>query len=456
MLLVINRRDVPKVGKIPVVFITDNNYAVPTAVAIQSLKDNFFSEGKLLIYVIGNQLSKEYKARFKKFNDDKTQLRIIDFEEKLEKEFQEKSYVTRTALIKFAIPRLLFDYEKILYLDSDVLVRGDISSLLNIDIEGYYCAAVADLVAMNVLGCHKKINRMRFFNSGVILINAKRCREEKIEEKLFKWKMEHPEYMFMDQNALNAEFHDEVRYLSPVWNAMIFNILEEKISLNYFNSFYHTDYKDIQEMKETANILHLTNKYKPWKYTYVFGEKEWMDVFKMTSFKDVLLNLKPNPQGLLQRINKDINIAFNEVDVLIERIKTIIIKTKISKMTENKKAKQVVLRERDYQFPWRAITPGATIIIYGGGTIGKSFLGQINRMNYCHVAAICDGNCQGKELEDLPVVTIRELAGWDNEQYDVVLIAEGQRDIAKKAFRDLEMAGIPVSKIKWLDPIKRD
>lgn len=107
-----------------------------------------------------------------------------------------------------------------------------------------------------------------------------------------------------------------------------------------------------------------------------------------------------------------------------------------------------------FVFPWKSVEPGSRIVIYGGGTVGITFLKQIVRCNYCTVTAICDRDPEGTGIVAAPVISIDELAGWDYSKYDLILVAIEKQYIAQEIMNNLIMAGIPVEKIKWVDPRK--
>lgn len=107
-----------------------------------------------------------------------------------------------------------------------------------------------------------------------------------------------------------------------------------------------------------------------------------------------------------------------------------------------------------FSFPWKLVTPGQTIVIYGGGVVGKAFLGQLANSNYCHVLAVCDKFPKKTGIITVPVISVDELAGMNDAAYDFVVVAIEKRSIAMEICQNLKMAGIPESKIKWIDPQK--
>ena len=100
----------------------------------------------------------------------------------------------------FAFLRLFADKienlpEKIIYLDTDIMINGNIKELFNIDISNYELGVVNDRYGC-IFICPK------YFNSGMLLMNLKKIKEngllEKVRNICFKKKMAFP-----DQSALN-------------------------------------------------------------------------------------------------------------------------------------------------------------------------------------------------------------------------------------------------------------
>lgn len=109
-----------------------------------------------------------------------------------------------------------------------------------------------------------------------------------------------------------------------------------------------------------------------------------------------------------------------------------------------------------FSFPWKAIAPGSNIVLYGGGVVGRLFLRQLSRVPYCHVVAICDSNPGRTGIREFPIIKPSELAGWDSSRYDTILIAIEREDVGREIRQQLEWAGIPSGKIKWINPARTE
>ena len=96
--------------------------------------------------------------------------------------------VSTAALFKFDLPNLLPDsIEKVLYLDGDIIVQGDLSELYSTDISDVYAGVVKDYRGLTLKGDFNerlKINHTAYFNSGVLLLNLSLLRNDNLPEKL--------------------------------------------------------------------------------------------------------------------------------------------------------------------------------------------------------------------------------------------------------------------------------
>ena len=107
-------------SKISIVFITDDNYIIQTAVAITSVKETH-TDKDVKIYVVGNDISDENKNKLLELVNDSFTIQFVDPEDvnriKSIKGPDEKFVAaSKAALYKFDLPNLVSD-DKVLYLD---------------------------------------------------------------------------------------------------------------------------------------------------------------------------------------------------------------------------------------------------------------------------------------------------------------------------------------------------
>ena len=122
----------------------------------------------------------------------------IDVTELYEKEFgkckNETAYCTPYTLLRLLADLIPEIPDKILYLDIDMMVGGDIAKLYNIDIEGYEYAAVKEKY-----GCW--LIRPDYINAGMLLLNIKEIKKTGLLQKARKL-IQTKKMLFADQDAI--------------------------------------------------------------------------------------------------------------------------------------------------------------------------------------------------------------------------------------------------------------
>lgn len=117
---------------------------------------------------------------------------------------------------RLALPSLVKE-EKILYIDTDAIVLKDISNVWKYDLSDYYVAGVMDIGAYNNGTCQKLSITGKYVNSGFILLNLNKIREDKIQDKWFEV-INNNQLMYPDQDAINLICQHNELYLPSIYN----------------------------------------------------------------------------------------------------------------------------------------------------------------------------------------------------------------------------------------------
>jgi lipopolysaccharide biosynthesis glycosyltransferase len=120
------------------------------------------------------------------------------------------------------LPERLAELDKVLYIDADAIVLDDLRPLWDTDLAGAPLAAVTNVLAAAFAGHAERLglpDAAAYFNSGVMLLNLARLRDENSCARLIEYGRSH-RLRFWDQDALNVFFHRERRALHPRWNCL--------------------------------------------------------------------------------------------------------------------------------------------------------------------------------------------------------------------------------------------
>ncbi len=256
----------------PVVFISDRNYLEPTQVALSSLLRHSGASVSEVYLIFSEELSlaekQSFSTRFPK-------LKIIQAEP-IQTDLQLETHVTNAALLKFDLPDLLPDCQKILYLDSDLIIRHDLSDLFSVDIDNFYVAAVKD--------CRAIVDNVRqgytmdseYFNSGVMFLNLEKMRNDHISKKLREFRLANVNLHFVDQDVFNQVFREHVKLISPKFNMMFSNLKACFLPIQELADIYNLPKNTMIEAMNYPLIFHYGWP-KPWKSSQTFGYEFWVE-----------------------------------------------------------------------------------------------------------------------------------------------------------------------------------
>lgn len=253
---------------IHIAVISDEGYAIPTITMLTSARYNKSPERSYIIHVLGNNLSEFSQRKFRELERPDFSLRFYSCSSEDYKHFylpQDSSF-NHSAMIKCELAELLPQLDKVLFLDGDILVVGDLGELYDIALDGNVLAAMRELRGERKK-LHKIIGTTHYFNSGVMLLNLKQMREEKLGEKMIQVKQQAPDtWSYADQDPFNVVCEGRTHYLHPRWNFLstICHYNKDTWTIDEYNAFYHTSYANYTEMEEDAVIHHFAGL-KPWK-----------------------------------------------------------------------------------------------------------------------------------------------------------------------------------------------
>lgn len=248
---------IPCLGKdyVTVCLSSSNEYVPFLSVAISSIIKNSDPDVSYEVVVLTKDISENNKGILMDFVKEFSNftLRFMNITECIgDKSFYTWAHFTAFTYYRLLIPELFSEYERVLYIDCDIVVNTDISVLFHENIDGYLLAAVPDTHVMGRLNPQNPsyepsyyqdvlgIDERGYFQAGVMLINIKefllRFSQGELLEKASKAK-----YRWLDQDFLNVECRGFVKYLPNSWNVMIINN-PKQVDEVYLPEVYYADY----------------------------------------------------------------------------------------------------------------------------------------------------------------------------------------------------------------------
>lgn len=265
-----------------IAFLIDNNYAEQLAVTIASILKNNTSNSSLKFFVLNSNLSEHNKQKIilmKKYKNFDIEFVYVD--ENLFEDLPTNYHLKSLNYARILLPNVV-NVDKILFLDCDLLVNKDLSSLYSIEISNVFAGVVQERLAYSTAlrRQYDNLQIKHYFNAGVILFNLEKARKENIVEKTINFINNNQEkLMLLDQCALNFAFHDNVTFINKKYN------------FQYKLGYSEKDYRNLLKTDEPA-ILHFVGKEKPYYgYNHPF-EDLYYEYLKYTPFKCTFLTFK--------------------------------------------------------------------------------------------------------------------------------------------------------------------
>lgn len=275
--------------EIPIFFSADDNYVPYLATALNSAVRNSSKYRNYRAIVLHRGVNAKSIKRIKSLAAEHFKIDFVEMDKELEDITDRLSnrlrydIFTLTIYFRMFIPSMFPQYDKGIYIDSDVVLTGDIAELYDIDIGDNYIGACRDIsisgfaplmdYTISVVG----MNKGDYINSGVLLMNMKSLRDKKFDEHFMNLLREyHFDSVAPDQDYINAICREKIHYLPPVWNTMP-NGSGEKTDL--------------------PKLVHFNLYSKPWRRSGIQYEEEFWRYAESSGFIEEIKEEREKTHG---------------------------------------------------------------------------------------------------------------------------------------------------------------
>ena len=299
-----------KDGGIPIIFACDNNYALFVCVAIRNIVALASEENRydILVLELGLDEKRRQGILGTVAGHPHISVRFFNLTEYIRRYDLDAIHVdkrfTKEVFFPVFIPDLCREYDKVLSLDPDILIRRDVAELYRTELGNNLVGAVVDFESCSDVwtGDPSQLRWRRyieedfgipvtnFFNSGVVLFNIRQIRAESGFQN-FSNALGRV-VRLPDQDILNVVCKNRVLYLDPAWNVQAFAYTREN-----FKRLPADKKSFFEDARQRAALIHYTFIIKPWFHPDCTG---WWALARQTPFyeeivSDFLLNPQRNP-----------------------------------------------------------------------------------------------------------------------------------------------------------------
>jgi lipopolysaccharide biosynthesis glycosyltransferase len=250
----------------------DDFYAMPLGVTIYSALANLAPGYRIRLFVLDGGIRKANQRKLMESLDrHRIDIRWIrPSTKRLDALYHgSQSSYPLSAYLRLLLPELLPNYvKKVIYLDTDLIVTGNLAELWNIETKDAPLLAVQDAVHRFVKQAqhlqHLDLETMgitpdqKYLNSGVLVINIEKWRQERLADQVMNFMKQHPELPFPDQDGIAIVLAGQWQEIAPCWNQVHV--------LHHLSSWQESSYEQamFEEAIDRPRIIHFTSRPKPW------------------------------------------------------------------------------------------------------------------------------------------------------------------------------------------------
>ncbi len=258
-----------------VFYFSSDLFVSAAATSILSLMENNSSFDCITIYMIDDGIKIENKRKLSALVEDHGH-KIIYIDAPDPSELFDFSFKDRYQLghsyMRMAVGTLLPpDVDRVLALDCDTLILGDLSDLWNMDMGGNILAGVVDCLNLKAYKKQFGLTGEEFYcNAGMYLVDLKKWREQRIEDTIKSVIAErNGNVFFFEQTLMNYSCRGKIAKLQPEYNTYTLFYAFKYTNLIKWRkpTIFYAEH-EIEEAKKNPVIIHFTKNFymisRPW------------------------------------------------------------------------------------------------------------------------------------------------------------------------------------------------
>ena len=255
--------------KINIAFAIDAKYTPHLETLIKSI---CYYNKNVKFYVLHNDIPEEWfegiQCKLEKMGNNLFSIHISD---DIFKDYKTLEHISSSSsYYRFLIPKLI-NQDRVLYLDADIIVNGSLRDFYYSDLENTPVGVVRDYCTMQTFPFPylDESASKNYFNSGVLLIDCIKWRNEEIVGILLETAKEYAnQVLYGDQCILNMVLREKAKYYGFAENTQVKYIenIKQQCAVKSVN------------LEKEPIIIHYTAECKPWDNqnpTLFEREKYW-------------------------------------------------------------------------------------------------------------------------------------------------------------------------------------
>lgn len=296
-------------NNVAMVLASSDFYTIYLSAMLESIVENASDGYNYDITVLESGIKDDNKKALQLLQEgrDNVSIRFYNVKEKMANvHLKATGHISVETYYRLLIPEVFINYEKILFLDSDMTVHTDMAELFNMDVTGYMVAAAHDQCCLAFLNGNDKSfakyckealqlkNPYDYFQAGVMLLNLTRFREKYTQKEIFEIATAR-QYRYVDQDIMNVLCEGEVKHLDLEWDVFPdFGPYEYEFMPYYLQKQY-------EKARQNPKICHHTGPNKPWSELFadtMMTERFWRRARKSPLYEQILFRTMMTAGGM--------------------------------------------------------------------------------------------------------------------------------------------------------------
>lgn len=254
-----------------IVYASNDAYARHLGASLCSLYDRNESCAEIQVYILSMQISRENREALEeiaaRYDRKLTMIEMGDLEARFGSAVDTGGYDISIMLRLFMGEVLPDDVERVLYLDCDTVILQPLRHLWKEDLGDAVVGAVMEPTIYEAVRESIGLSpEDAYYNSGVLLVDLKRWREEGVQQQLLDfWKEKGGKLFASDQDVINGTLKGRIHTLMPRYNFFTnYRYFSYKELVKYAPTYEAVPEEELALAKKHPTILHYMGDERPW------------------------------------------------------------------------------------------------------------------------------------------------------------------------------------------------
>lgn len=254
-----------------IVFTLNDAFVPQVATSMCSIMENTSMVTKIHFYLLSEGILSENKKKLMAFVETYgakiTFIELEDLENYFDFPFDTNGW-SSIVLARLLIDKLLPEsVERVIYLDGDTLVLGDLAQLWEEKLDGKHIGMSPEPTVDSKRRIDLGLESHSYHNAGVMLIDLKGWRDNAIGVEILDYYRQREGQLFAnDQDAINGGGKDYIKTLSIAYNYFnIYDVYPYKTLIKLSEPAKFLDKNSYNKAKEKPIVIHFLGEERPWR-----------------------------------------------------------------------------------------------------------------------------------------------------------------------------------------------